>query len=106
MSAQFGVDPETLQDLAGRFDTEAKELGKHIQEFTASSSEVGQAFGLLGACDGALAKYQQLMQHTATALSRLPQVLNSDGSRLRLNAENYKATDQATNHHLQAMTRP
>ncbi|WP_328750854.1 ESX-1 secretion-associated protein [Streptomyces sp. NBC_00285] len=93
MSGQFGVDPETLTDLAGRFDREAAGLAGPIGAFSASAAEIGQAFGLLGICDGATEKYRQLLENTAKALGRLPEVLRSDGDRLRLNVTHYKDSD-------------
>jgi hypothetical protein len=88
--SQFGVDPDTLTDLAGKFDREAKDLAKPIDGFaaSASASEIGEAFGLLGACDDAAQKYQTLLNGTLKALGQLPGVLTSGGDRLRLNATN------------------
>ncbi|MGW7573063.1 type VII secretion target [Streptomyces sp. NPDC054765] len=105
MSGQFGVDPTALTDLAGTFDREAKELATPIHAFAATSSEVGEAFGVLGACDGAMEKYQKLLSSTIKALGRLPEVLTSDADRLRINASHYKDADQVALGHLQSVTR-
>src|SRR5215210_9111433 len=94
MSGQFGVEPETLTELAGRFDREATELAGPIGAFSGSAAEIGQAFGLLGVCDGATDKYRQLLDSTVKALGHLPDVLNSDGDRLRLNAAQYTDADR------------
>ncbi len=104
--SQFGVDPDTLTDLAGKFDREAKGLAKPIDDFAATASEIGEAFGLLGACDGAAEKYQTLLNSTLKALGHLPGVLTSDGDRLRLNAANYKHSDRTAVDHLRAATQP
>ncbi|MFK0294369.1 type VII secretion target [Streptomyces sp. NPDC090442] len=105
MSGQFGVDPTALTDLAGKFDLEAKDLGAPVQAFATSSAEVGEAFGILGACDGALDKYLKLLNSTMKALSQLPEVLTGDADRLRTNAAAYKDADQTAVGHLQAVTR-
>ncbi|MFI9645291.1 WXG100 family type VII secretion target [Streptomyces sp. NPDC052040] len=102
--SQFGVDPDRLTDLAGKFDREAKDLATPIDGFAAIASEIGEAFGLLGACDGAAEKYQTLLDSTLKALGQLPGVLTSDGDRLRLNATNYKDSDQTAVDHLRAAT--
>ncbi|WP_258053744.1 WXG100 family type VII secretion target [Streptomyces sp. Ru72] len=102
--SQFGVDPDRLTDLAGKFDREATDLAKPIHGFAATASEIGEAFGLLGACDGAAQKYQTLLNSTLKALGQLPGVLTSDGDRLRLNATNYKDSDQTAVDHLRAAT--
>jgi len=94
MSEQFGVDPETLTDLAGRFDREATGLAGSIGAFSGSAAEIGQAFGLLGICDGASEKYRQLLENTVKALGHLPDVLRSNGDRLRLNAMHYTDSDR------------
>jgi len=104
--SQFGVDPDTLDELAGKFDREAKDLAKPIEGFAATASQIGEAFGLLGACDGAAQKYQTLLTSTLKALGQLPGVFTSDGDRLRLNATNYKASDQTAVEHLRAATQP
>ncbi|MET8956132.1 WXG100 family type VII secretion target [Streptomyces sp. NPDC004393] len=106
MMDQFGVDPDTLTDLAGKFDREAKGLTGPIDDFAATASGIGEAFGLLGACDGAAEKYQKLLSSTVKALGNLPGVLGSDADRLRLNAANYKDSDQVAIGHLNAATRP
>jgi uncharacterized protein YukE len=103
--AQFGVQPEMLTDLAGKFDRAARNLTQQVNEFSANASGAGQAFGLLGACDGACTQYTKLCSSTVKALGRLPQVLGNDGDRLRTNAANYSASDQAAVEHLQSVTR-
>ncbi|KUM73770.1 hypothetical protein AQI84_23000 [Streptomyces griseorubiginosus] len=102
MSEQFGVDPETLADLAGRFDREATGLAGPIGTFSGGAAEIGQAFGLLGICDGASEKYRQLLENTAKALGHLPDVLRSDGDRLRLNATHYADSDRTALGYLHA----
>ncbi|MFF8373437.1 WXG100 family type VII secretion target [Streptomyces lydicus] len=102
-AAQFGVDAETLNSLAGRFEREAKELEKPVAAFSATAADIGQAFGLLGACDGAADKYRQLLQHTSRALGQLPLVLRNDAERLRVSAANYTASDQAALHHVRSV---
>ncbi|MFI1204663.1 ESX-1 secretion-associated protein [Streptomyces sp. BHT-5-2] len=105
MSGQFGVEPTALTDLADKFDLQATDLDGPIRSFAATSAEVGEAFGILGACDGAMEKYQTLLSSTIKALGQLPQVLNSDADRLRINASQYAEADQAAVGHLQAVPR-
>ncbi|MEK2476452.1 MULTISPECIES: type VII secretion target [Streptomyces] len=105
MSGQFGVEPTALTDLAGKFDLQAKGLDGPIRSFAATSAEVGEAFGILGACDGAMEKYLKLLNSTVKALSQLPQVLTSDAERLRINASQYEEADQTAVGHLQSVPR-
>jgi hypothetical protein len=105
MSGQFGVDPATLTELAGKFAREATGLAGPIEDFATGASEIAQAFGLLGVCDGAAEKYGQLLSHTVRALGCLPDVLNSDGDRLRANAASYTDSDQTAIGYLSAAVR-
>ncbi|KUN59746.1 hypothetical protein AQJ46_38590 [Streptomyces canus] len=102
MGRQFGVDPETLTELAGRFDREASGLAGPIGAFSGSAAVIGEAFGLLGTCDGAADKYRQLLDSTVKALRHLPDVLRSDADRLRLNATHYANSDQTALGYLHA----
>ncbi|MFF7411275.1 WXG100 family type VII secretion target [Streptomyces lydicus] len=105
MSGQFGVDPSTLTELAGTFEREANALSTPIKAFVATSMEIGEAFGILGACDGAADKYRQLMSNTTKALGHLPDVLSSDADRLRINASHYQESDQVAISHLHSVPR-
>ncbi|KIZ13734.1 type VII secretion target [Streptomyces natalensis] len=104
MSGQFGVDPSALTDLADKFDREAGDLTTQLHAFVATSSEVGEAFGILGACDGAMDKYWQLLNSTVKALGHLPDVLNSDADRLRINASSYQDSDRVAIGHLRSVS--
>ncbi|WP_377271520.1 type VII secretion target [Peterkaempfera sp. SMS 1(5)a] len=103
MSGHFRVEPAALTDLAGTFERESADLARQIDAFSAGASRIGQAFGLLGACDGAMSKYTDLLNGTVRALGQLSQVLESDGQRLRVNAENYAAADQAAGAHVHSV---
>lgn len=86
---QYEVNPEALLGLAGMYDGEASALNGQVGSFTGSAESIGQAFGLLGICDGALQKYVSLLDSTVKALGQLGQVLDSDAERLRSNAYVY-----------------
>jgi uncharacterized protein YukE len=102
---QFGVDPDVLTDLAGRFERESKALTGQVNAFEAAAGGAGQAFGLLGVCDGAAEKYGKLLDSTAKALGRLPQALENDGQGLRVNAANYSASDRTAEAHIHSVGR-
>ncbi|QHC26036.1 type VII secretion target [Streptomyces sp. GS7] len=105
MTGQYGVEPTALTDLAGKFDLQAEDLADPIHAFAGTSAEVGEAFGALGACDGAMEKYQKLLAGTLEALSHLPEVFTGDAARLRINASNYQDADQVAIGHLQSAAR-
>lgn len=103
MGDQFGVDPDSLHSLAGTFVREANALKNPIAAFTSAANEIGEAFGLLGACDGAADQYRKLQQHTSTTLGKLPEVLHNDAERLRGNATNYAHSDQVARRHMESV---
>lgn len=105
MSGQFGVEPTALTELAGKFDLQAQDLAGPIHSLAATGAEVGEAFGILGACDGAMEKYQKLLSSTVKALGQLPQVLTSDADRLRTNASQYAEADRTAIGHLRTVPR-
>ncbi|WP_327066589.1 type VII secretion target [Kitasatospora sp. NBC_01250] len=92
---QFEVHPASLTSLAGRFDTEAGQFNGQVSSFTSAADTAGQAFGLLGACDGALSQYQSLLGSTTKALGQLHQVLGGNADRLRATASAYAAAEAA-----------
>ncbi|MBB4922634.1 WXG100 family type VII secretion target [Kitasatospora kifunensis] len=92
---QFQVHPAALTALGGRFGTESQTLAGQVASFETTASDVGQAFGLLGACDGAASQYLQLFNSTSKALNQLTQVLDANNSRLQTSAATYQATDKA-----------
>lgn len=102
---QFIVQPGALCALAGKFDAEAGTLAQLTNGFTGSAFQIGQAFGLLGACDGALEKYLKLLESTVKALGQLSKVLEGDGERLRANATVYTAADQGLAEHFGSLGR-
>lgn len=92
---RFGVEPEALTDLAGTFERESGDLQRRAEAFGAAASGTPRAFGLLGACDGAAAKYRRLLTDTVDALGQLSRALAADARGLRSNAAEYLAADQA-----------
>ncbi|GAA1241949.1 hypothetical protein GCM10009665_35840 [Kitasatospora nipponensis] len=92
---QFQVHPAALTSLGGKFGTESQGLTKQTATFTGSAAEIGEAFGLLGACDGAMAQYVKLFTSTSKALGQLSQVLAANDTRLKATAASYASTDQS-----------
>jgi uncharacterized protein YukE len=97
---QFGVEPDRLTRLGGRFEEESTSFTGQVNAFAAGAGNIGQAFGLLGVCDDAAQKYQKLLQSTVTALGRLSQVLADDARGLRANAADYAASERTALAHI------
>ena len=93
MSDQFQVRPDSLSGLAGDFRVCADELATATAGFAGGIADVGQAFGIMGVCDGIAGKYLELTQHTVTGLEQLAALLRSDADGLTGNQNAYRAVD-------------
>ncbi|SEM37006.1 type VII secretion target [Streptacidiphilus jiangxiensis] len=85
----FYVGNEYLHDLATEFQQAADRLASLAPAFQNNVIEIGEAFGLLGACTGAASQYQSLVEHTAHGLGELEQALAADSAGLEHTAEMY-----------------
>jgi len=94
-SSSFTAHPESIRQLGGQFSTAAQSLTGPVNQFTGSALEVGEAFGLLGACDDALQKYVSMAQSTQASLAKLIQVLQQGGATLQKQGTNYELVDNA-----------
>ncbi|WP_042397606.1 type VII secretion target [Streptacidiphilus carbonis] len=93
MSDHFQVHPDSLAGLSGDFTVSADELATATAAFAGGIADVGQAFGLLGVCDGIAGKYLELTQHTITGLGQLEALLRSDATGLTSSQTAYHAVD-------------
>src|SRR5262245_44104423 len=100
MSDHFRVHPDSLARLAEDFRAAAGELGEATQGFGGNVMQVGQAFGLLGVCDGIAGKYLEMTEHTVQGLGQLAELLDANAQGLERNRESYCAVDAA---HARAM---
>lgn len=88
-----------MSALAADFTAEADAVRSQTKAFEADAIQVGEAFGLLGICDGALDKYTQLVESTAKGLGQLAEVLDNEAEGIRASLQNYQALDQAVADH-------
>ncbi|MFJ9419442.1 hypothetical protein ACIRPT_35580 [Streptomyces sp. NPDC101227] len=92
----FQAHPDGLRALAGDFRSAADELSGRIASFAGSVFEVGEAFGLLGACTGVTSQYLEMVHHTGEGLTELALLLSSNSSGLHQTAGNYEGVDRHT----------
>jgi uncharacterized protein YukE len=92
---QLQVHPPTVDSLGAKFQAESQALAKALATFNTDAFTVAQAFGLLGACDGAMQQYQKLLASTTKGLGQLEQLLDNTGQRLSAASGNYAAAEQA-----------
>ncbi|MFI2190529.1 WXG100 family type VII secretion target [Streptomyces sioyaensis] len=93
-AGHFQAHPEELRELAKDFQTAADELAGRIASFQGSVVEIGEAFGLLGACTGVTGQYMEMVNHTSEGLTELANLLYANSSGIQQSAGNYEGIDQ------------
>lgn len=94
MDITFRTHPDAMRGLAGQFRAAAADLEGAVPTFQGNVFEVGEAFGLLGACTGTATQYQNMVNHTVEGLNKLVEMLITDAEGLEYNASLYQQTDQ------------
>jgi hypothetical protein len=94
MGDSFTAVPQAIAGLGAEFEPQGQQLGASANGFGGSAFQIGEAFGLLGACDGALEKYQSMLRSTMTGLGQLAEVWQQTGQQLEVIAQQYQAVDE------------
>lgn len=94
MGDSFTAVPSAIAGLGAEFEGQAEALAQSANGFSGSAFQIGEAFGLLGACDGALQKYVSMLNNTMTGLGQLAEVWAQTGSRLEQTARQYQSVDE------------
>ena len=93
MGDSFTADPSAITQLGSQFTDQAQTLSSSASGFSGSAFSIGEAFGLLGACDGALSKYLSMLKNTMNGLDQLAEVWGQTGQQLQATARNYQEVD-------------
>ncbi|MBR7835284.1 hypothetical protein KDL01_18565 [Actinospica durhamensis] len=93
MGDSFTADPSAIFQLGSEFEDQARALASSVPGFSGSAFSIGEAFGLLGACDGALSKYMAMLKNTVNGLEQLAEVWDRTGQQLQLTARAYLDVD-------------
>jgi hypothetical protein len=94
MGDSFTAVPSAIAELGAIFIGEGAELGQTASGFGGDVFQVSNAFGLLGACDGAMQKYISMAQSTVQGLEQLAQLWEQTGEQLVAEAKVYQACEQ------------
>ncbi|HEX4787634.1 MAG TPA: hypothetical protein VH372_04185 [Actinospica sp.] len=94
MGDSFTAVPPAIAGLGAEFEAQGQQLAESANGFSGSAFQIGEAFGLLGACDGALQKYQSMLRSTMTGLGRLAEVWAQTGRQLIATAQQYQIADE------------
>jgi hypothetical protein len=105
MGDSFKAVPSAIAQLGGQFAEEAGTLGQAASAFGGGAFQIADAFGLLGACDGAMEKYLSMARNTVQGLEQLADLWASTGNELAAQAEQYELTEAANTHRLNGMLR-
>lgn len=88
------INAAMVGHLAGKFTDHSDELGPKVTSFAGSTGQIGEAFGVLGACDGATEQYTNLTSETVTGLNQLMATLAGISSGLNQTAAAFQGGDQ------------
>ncbi|WP_042385965.1 WXG100 family type VII secretion target [Streptacidiphilus melanogenes] len=91
---QFETNPGALKALAGDFHHEATSLPGDAISFGRAAGQIGEAFGVLGVCDGASSQYASLLTSTLNALGKVAEMLEGDAEQLGQTAQTYVENEE------------
>jgi len=94
MGDSFNAVPGAIAQLGMQFGEQGQELGQTAAGFGGNVFEVADAFGLLGACDGAMKQYISMAQSTMQGLQQLAELWEETGNQLIAQAEQYELSDE------------
>ena len=100
MGDSFTAAPSAIAKLGCEYAEQAEQLAKSAAGFGGSAFEISDAFGLLGACDGALQKYLTMLRCTMGGLEQVAQIWDATGGLLVEEADCYQNTDEQHARHL------
>ncbi len=95
-TGRFEVDPAQLRQVSSRFAAWAADLGGTVASFEARTTDVEEAFGLLGPSDDLYRQYLSLARDCAAGLEQLRDTLDATATRLSTTADNYGASEAAS----------
>jgi hypothetical protein len=95
MGDSFTAMPEVISELGTQFQGQGDELLDNASAFGDDAFQIGEAFGLLGVCDGALEKYVSMLNNTVSGLNQLAEVWQQTGAQLLETAGQYASVDEA-----------
>jgi hypothetical protein len=103
MGDSFTAVPSAIAQMGAQFIDEGSQLGQAASGFGGGALQVADAFGLLGACDGAMEKYISMAQSTIQGLEQLAQLWEQSGQQLIAQAEAYQACEDEQEQRFQGM---
>jgi len=106
MGDSFSANPAAIARLGEQFAEQAQQLGRSAESFGGSALQIADAFGLLGACDGAMEQYVKMAHSTVQGLEQLASLWYQTGGQLMTQADVYELTDEEQARDLGGIMRP
>lgn len=106
MGDSFTAVPSAIAQLGQQFTDAGSQVAQAASDFGGGAFEVADAFGLLGACDGAMEKYVSMTRSTMQGLKQLAELWNQTGVQLGHQAEAYEACEEEQHQRFQDVERP
>ncbi|HTJ68564.1 MAG TPA: hypothetical protein VL551_13600 [Actinospica sp.] len=100
MGNSFEAVPNAIAQLGVQFADHGQQLGQSASSFGGNALEIADAFGLLGACDGAMKQYISMAQSTVQGLEQLAELWGETANALISQAEQYELTEEQNTHQL------
>jgi hypothetical protein len=94
MGNSFEAVPSAIAQLGVKFADQAGQLNQSASSFGGNALQIADAFGLLGACDGAMKQYISMAQSTMQGLEQLAALWDETANQLVAQAEQYELTDE------------
>jgi hypothetical protein len=105
MGDSFTAVPSAIAQMGLQFGEEAQDLGQAASGFGGNVFQIADAFGLLGACDGAMKQYLAMARSTVQGLEQLAALWQETGFQLTSQAEKYDITEAENAHQLNGILR-
>ncbi|HET9173058.1 MAG TPA: hypothetical protein VFN97_26760 [Actinospica sp.] len=93
MGDSFKAVPSAIAQTGLQFAEHGQQLGQSASAFGGSAFQIADAFGLLGACDGAMNQYVKMAQSTVQGLEQLAALWDETGNELIAQARQYEITE-------------
>lgn len=93
---QFEIDVPAVLNLAQDYHAEAQGLTSDAMAFGSDAARIGQAFGLLGICDGAAEQYAGLLTSALKALGIAAETLDAEAEQLGRTTQIYMENEERT----------
>lgn len=106
MGDSFEAQPAAIAGLGIQFGRQGQELSQAASGFGGNVLQIADAFGLLGACDGAMKQYVTMAQSTVQGLEQLANLWEETANQLIAQAEQYELVEAENARRMKGIMEP